>query len=86
MYDESREYQPTTARLPRWEIEMFEKIFGDKPWYKSMTAWGLIALGAAEAAVQSGLLPAGVAIYVTYAGTAAVALGLRKAATAPNSG
>ena len=64
---------------------MFNKIFGDKPWYKSLTAWGLIVLTAAEGAVQSGLLPPGLATYVAYAGAAAVALGLRKAATSPNS-
>ncbi len=64
---------------------MFEKIFGDKPFYKSLTAWGLILLGAAEAAVLSGLIPPEFAKFVTYAGAAAVALGLRKAATSPNS-
>ncbi len=64
---------------------MFEKIFGDKPWYKSLTAWGLVVLGAAEAAVLGGLIPPEFAKYVTYVGAAAVTLGIRKAATSANS-
>lgn len=63
---------------------LFKNIFGGKPWYESLTAWGLVLLVAAESALQSGLIPSEAATWVTYAGSIAVALGIRKAATSRN--
>jgi hypothetical protein len=68
---------------------MFNKVFGDKPWYKSMTAWGAILLGAATGAEQIGAVSPGttsaLATLAQDVGALLVLFGLRKAATAPNS-
>lgn len=61
-----------------------KKLFGGKPWYNSVTAWALLLLGAAEIAVQVGIVPEGAMSLVVRAGELAVALGIRKAATAAN--
>lgn len=67
---------------------MFAGIFGDKPWFKSLTAWGLVIFAvvpvAVRAAEQAGLLPAGVGDTVdsiaAKLGPVLAGLGLRKAA------
>jgi hypothetical protein len=76
---------------------MLKSIF-NKPWYESLTAWGVVLLGAVQAAEQVGMVPAGtssggaeavqglagaVAAAVNYAGALLVILGLRKAANPP---
>ncbi len=63
---------------------MFEKIFGSKSWYQSLTAWGLVIVAAAEAAVRAGLLGEANGEIATMIGAIATALGLRKAATSQN--
>ena len=65
-------------------MDLFKNLFGDKPWYESVTAWALLFLGAAEIAVQVGLVPAGAIALVVRLGELAVALGIRKAATSKN--
>ena len=72
-------------------------MFGRKNWFQSLTAWGLILFGAAQAAEQTGVLPPGtsangqettnaIVAAVTSIGALLAALGIRKAATAPNDG
>ncbi len=65
---------------------MFRQMFGKKSWYHSLTAWGVVILVAAEAAVAAGLLPPEAARYVQILGGVAATLGIRKAASAPNTG
>jgi hypothetical protein len=69
---------------------MLKNLFGAKNWYESLTAWGLILVGATSGAEQGGLVPPGTAqSLVTFAqsiGGVLVVLGVRKAATAPNMG
>ena len=66
-----------------------------KPWFKSMTVWGVVLLGSVEAAERTGLVPDGTHRGVSSAlanasalvqaiGGLLVVLGLRRAATAPN--
>ena len=72
--------------------DLFSNIFGDKSWYQSLTAWGLIVLvgltGAASEAAQAGLLSPEVGDVVTSwstkIGTILTALGIRRAGTAPD--
>ena len=73
--------------------EMLKNLFGDKPWYQSITAWGLVlyAMGTAgaSAACESGILSFQTCdtfeTFAATAGSALVVLGLRKAATAPDT-
>lgn len=68
-------------------------LFGDKPAYKSMTAWGLVIFVMAEAAAgevcDAGLISVAacstVATVLKYVGGVLTVLGLRRAATAPNT-
>lgn len=72
---------------------MLSKFFGDKPWFKSMTAWALLIFFCAETLVpeagKQGLIDAGVVkTLMGWMNTAAVllgGLGIRRAATAPNA-
>ena len=76
------------------QIFNISAIFGDKPWFKSMTAWGLIIFfgGTAmlEQACSEGLIAAGVCAFALKAtqtvGSIVGVLGLRRAAQAPNVG
>jgi hypothetical protein len=73
--------------------EMLQKLFGDKPWYQSITAWGLviytIAMAGGNAACEAGLLSFSACDTVeSIGGTIGIvitALGIRKAATAPDT-
>jgi hypothetical protein len=68
-------------------------LVGNKPVLKSLTVWGLIIFTAAQAgaveACTAGLLGTGVCATITtilkYVGGALTVLGLRRAATAPNT-
>lgn len=72
---------------------MLENLFGGKPWFKSVTAWGIVIFAAGSAAAtgacEVGLLStsacATVMSIVKWTGGILVTLGLRKAATAPNT-
>lgn len=72
---------------------MFKDLFGGKPWFKSVTAWGLVIFAAGSAAAtgacEVGLLSSSVCetamTVVQWTGGILVTLGLRKAATAPNT-
>ncbi len=64
-------------------------VFGDKPWYKSLTTWGLVIIGLAEVFVVgvcggSGLLTPEqcepIVKYTQMAGGMMATLGVRKAA------
>jgi hypothetical protein len=74
------------------EQQMFAQLFGDKPWFKSLTAWGLLVFFCAQtlvpAAGTQGLIDAEVVkTLMGWMDTAAVlltGLGIRKAASAPN--
>jgi len=67
-------------------------ILGDKPWFKSMTTWGMIVFAAASAGVTQacgdGVIGAGacdtIATVLQYVGGAMTVLGLRRAAVSPN--
>lgn len=66
---------------------MLNQIFGGKPWFKSLTAWGIViaAVGtvALKSVAASGLVDGDTAaqllLYVQYIAAATTALGLRKA-------
>ena len=70
-------------------------IFGGKSWYKSLTAWGLVILGGISPLVGGAcapdvsLLSFETCEYLTtalnWAGQILTVLGIRKAATAPNT-
>lgn len=68
-------------------------LFGGKPWFKSVTAWGLVVLVGVTSALGAMsdaqlLSPEKVATYSAWAqniGMVMTALGLRRAATAPNA-
>ena len=72
---------------------MLENLFGDKPWYKSLTAWGIVTIGVAQVFVAQtcdlGLLSVSVCAtatkYLTLIGAGMATLGIRKASTAPNT-
>ncbi len=75
---------------------MFDKLFGDKNLFQSLTAWGLILKAAVGAGEGTGVVPPGTAessesVVQTFAtlidqvGNLLIVLGLRKAATAPNT-
>ena len=65
-------------------------IFGDKPWFRSMTAWGVILFTASEAGIggacggEAGLLSDATCAWLTSAmssiGAILTVLGLRRAA------
>lgn len=68
-------------------------IFGGKPWYQSLTAWGLVAYGVGGQLVETACGPTGLLSAETCAqlggavetlGAVLAGLGVRKAATAPN--
>lgn len=68
---------------------MSSSIFGGKPWYESLTAWGVILISVLEGVEAAGLVPPGlgesvIALGQSLGGVLAV-LGIRKAATAPNT-
>jgi hypothetical protein len=73
--------------------EMLKNLFGEKAWYQSVTAWGLVVYAAATAgataACESGLLSFqtcdSVETLGATLGSVLVVLGLRKAATAPDT-
>lgn len=63
-------------------------IFGDKPWFKSLTAWGVVlfaagSAGIGEACGSAGLLSEGLCGslngFLTAFGSILAALGLRRA-------
>ncbi|MHC4224573.1 MAG: hypothetical protein ACYSUN_11330 [Planctomycetota bacterium] len=66
---------------------MLDKIFGGKPWFKSMTAWGIVIATVGTVALKtvatSGLVQpetaATLMTVVQWIGAATTALGLRKA-------
>ncbi len=76
----------------RMGVFMFRKMFGDKPWYKSVTAWGLVVFAMASTycsfATGSAVLPFGdiVCQVGEKGGMILAALGIRKAATSANVG
>ena len=72
------------------------KLFGKNP-IRSMTAWGLAALGIGKAAEVAGFLPPGttpegeqvtnaIKEFADSLGALFIVLGIRRAATAPNTG
>ena len=71
---------------------MFKNLFGSKPWYQSLTAWGVILFSAGSLFVSQtceiGLfhdeLCASLTKGVQMTGGILTALGLRKAATTSN--
>lgn len=71
---------------------MFKDLFGGKPWFQSVTAWGLViaAVGTATltAVATSGLVAPETAetlmTAVQWIGGVVAALGIRKAATSAN--
>lgn len=75
---------------------LFKNIFGGKPWFQSLTAWGLIVIGVSEVFVaqacssEVALLSAGVCGVLVKGldmiGGLLVTLGIRKASTAQNTG
>ena len=73
---------------------MLENLFGGKSWYKSLTAWGVIVFivvtsaidQVCAAGVASDSLCATLTTWSETIGAVLVTLGIRKAATAPNSG
>ena len=70
--------------------DLFKNIFGGKPWFKSLTAWGLIIIGVSEVFIaqacnpEVALLSEGVCGVLVKGmdmiGGLLVALGLRRAA------
>jgi hypothetical protein len=75
---------------------MFSNIFGGKDFYKSLTAWGVILIAGVQAGEATGVVPIGTAAAATGSAGAVVklvealgglliVLGIRKAATAPNT-
>jgi len=69
---------------------MFTNLFGGKPWFESLTMWGLILIAMAKAAETAGVLPSGTEAALVGLGDSLgpllVVLGIRKAATAPDVG
>ncbi len=71
---------------------MLSQIFGGKPWFKSMTAWGALGLAVAWTLVpglgEVGLVDTETAStmtgWLTKVSVILEFLGLRKAATTPN--
>jgi hypothetical protein len=67
-------------------------LLGDKPWFKSLTTWGVIVFIAAEAGITEacagGALGTGLcatlATGLKYIGGALAVFGLRRAAVSPN--
>lgn len=49
-------------------------VLGGKKWFQSLTAWGLIVLGAGQAAEQTGVLPPGTTAQGQETSNALVAL------------
>jgi hypothetical protein len=68
--------------------------FGGKPWFQSLTAWGLVVFfgltAALDQACSAGVFGEGLCMTLTgwseSLGAVLTVLGLRRAATAPNSG
>lgn len=73
-------------------MDLFRNLFGNKPWYQSLTAWGLVVwvgLTAVVGAVCNGGLIsvdlcASVQSWTTGLGSVLTVLGIRKAATSAN--
>ena len=71
---------------------MLKNLFGDKPWFKSITAWGLILFSVGSAGLtqicEVGLIDEGTCAAwmktVQMVGGSLTALGIRKASTAKN--
>ena len=71
---------------------MLNSILGDKPWFKSMTAWGVLILTAAWTVVplmgEMGLVTievsASMTKWLTVISTPLNLIGIRRAATAKN--
>lgn len=70
-------------------LKLFKGVFGGKPWYKSLTAWGVFIAGVGELYCQVGTelavpYAAEVCDISLKAGAVLVTLGIRKAATSKN--
>ena len=69
---------------------MFTNMFGGKPWFESLTAWGLVLIAVAKVAEKAGVLPEGTESALVGLGESLgpllVVLGIRKASTAPDVG
>ena len=74
--------------------DYINRFFGGKPWYQSVTAWGLVIFSLGSSVVSqvcdAGLMDYETCVawkgYVTTIGAVITGLGLRRAGTAPNIG
>lgn len=74
-------------------VELLGNLFGEKSWYQSLTAWGLVVYvgvaGILDEACAQGVVSAGTCatliVWVHNAGIVLAALGIRRAANTPSA-